>query len=152
MRFEQNDNSITPVVRELKTEFTQFIDTRLRILKAEVTEKIAELKVAAIGGAIGVALASVGFLGLTFAAIAGIAAAFAPNPFAWCFAALIVGFGYVALGGIALVLVKNHLQEETLIPERTLKVLKQDQIWLEQELARKKDQHYEPSRQLRRSS
>lgn len=59
--------------------------------------------------------------------------AFAVGPFAWFFAALIVGVAYAILGGVAAYLGIREIRAEGIVPCRTVRVLKQDQIWLENE-------------------
>ncbi|MBV9670979.1 MAG: phage holin family protein, partial [Acidobacteriales bacterium] len=51
----------------------------------------------------------------------------------WCFSGLILFVLYSALGGGLAVLGKRAISETGLMPTHTLKVLKQDQTWLQQE-------------------
>jgi len=82
---------------------------------------------------IALALLWAGFMTLTFALIALLHGMFLPSPYAWLWGALIVGGCYtvlaIAIGWFAY----SELSAAGIAPTRTLKVLKQDQVWLQNE-------------------
>ena len=51
----------------------------------------------------------------------------------WPLAILIVGFGYLIIGALVAWLGYKEVTSQTMKPERTMQVLKQDQVWIEQE-------------------
>jgi Putative Actinobacterial Holin-X, holin superfamily III len=128
-----NDKSIGTVISETKDELKEFIQTRIAILKAEISEKISTWKYAVpmLAGALVLLLA--GWIVLTFALVALLAAMFQPSAYAWCFAGLIVG-GIYFLAGVAVGwFAYSELTSVGLVPNRTIDVLKQDQVWIQNE-------------------
>jgi hypothetical protein len=128
-----NEKSIGAVLAETKEELKSFIQTRLAILKAEISEKIKNAK-----AVIPVAVAAVLFLGtawlaITFTLIALVASLFQPRPLAWFFGGLIVTIFYAVIGGIVAAVTLNRIKAVQMIPTRTLEVLKQDQLWIQKE-------------------
>jgi len=78
-------------------------------------------------------LAGMALIVLTFAIVAFFAGIFQPSPYAWCYGALIVtGFYAIAAFGL-FYLGKRELTQTGITPTRTLRVLKQDQIWIQNE-------------------
>jgi 3-mercaptopyruvate sulfurtransferase SseA len=69
---------------------------------------------------------------LTLAFVAGLATHF-ESQYAWLFAALIVAAVYLLIGGVAAWMGYRELTSQSLAPTRTLRVLKQDQLWLANE-------------------
>ena len=125
--------TIGEVVSELKAELKQFLNTRLQILKSEINSKSRVWKLALPLAAAGLLLGLFAFFILNFALVALIAALFMPSAFAWFFGALIVSVIYAVAGGLLFFLGKREIKAEGLVPVRTMRVLKQDQIWLENE-------------------
>ena len=130
-----DDRGIAAVIRELKTEIAEFLNTRFQMLKAELKEKLELSKTALplLAGAL--AFFAGAFAALTFAFIALIHGAYADNPFGWAIGGAIVGFVYLVLGAAGLILVRQLVRPSGILPKRTMKVLKQDQTWLEKEVA-----------------
>ncbi len=125
--------SIGATVNEVKEEFKQFAETRIAMLQAEMKEKIGLIKASAPMLAIGAVLGGVAFLVLTGALICLIHMAFAQSAWSWFLAFLIVGVVYAVFGGIAGFMGFQNLTKHGLTPERTIKVLKEDKIWLQNE-------------------
>jgi uncharacterized membrane protein YqjE len=127
------DKSIATILTETKQEITQFVTTRISILKAEIDEKIARIKSVLPLVAIAAALLLAGFMTLTFALIALLHALFLPSPYAWLWASLIVTAVYLSLGVATGWFAYAEIQATSLTPTRTLTVLKQDQVWIQNE-------------------
>lgn len=127
-----NDRPLRDIVQELKTEASQFVNTRIAMLKAEISEKIAHLKAAAPMLAAAAVFAVGAFLAFTYALIALIAALI-PNQYAWAIGAGAVFVLYAIVGGLLAWFGIKEIQTEGLAPQRTLRVLKQDQDWLKNE-------------------
>lgn len=130
---EPNGRSIGATVSEVKEEFKQFAETRIAMLQAEMKEKVAVIKASAPMLAIGAVMGGVAFLVLTGALICLIRMAFGQSPWAWFYAFLIVGVVYAVFGGIAAFMGYQNLTKNGLTPERTIKVLKDDKVWLQNE-------------------
>ena len=128
----ENGRSLSQVVAELRTEVQDFVQTRYQMLRAEMSEKLDHMKASLPLLVISAALLAVSFLVLTTTLIIALAAALA-TPMAWIWATLIVGVAYLIVGFLALWLGYRELSSAGLKPERTLRVLEQDQAWLQQE-------------------
>ena len=129
-----NVRSIGATLAEMKIELLDFLDTRIELLKTEVREKLKILKAAAPLGALGALLLGTAYLLFTLALVSLVVVAFQDNPYRWFFAFLIVGFAWAVFGGIAVYFAKRKLETETLLPKRTIEVLKGDKIWIEAEV------------------
>jgi len=128
-----NEKSIGTVISETKQEVKEFIQTRTAIFKAEITEKVRTWKYAVpmLLGALVLLLAA--WIVLTFALVALLAGMFQPSPYAWLFGALIIGGAYLLLGLALGWFAYSELSATGVAPQRTLEVLKQDQVWIQNE-------------------
>jgi uncharacterized membrane protein YqjE len=121
------------VLDDLKVELKEFVSTRIEMLKTELNEKLTRIK-AAVPMLAGAALFALGaFFALTFGLIALIAAAFPDSPWGWVIGAACIFVLYALIGGIAAFMGYKEISTEGLAPQRTLRVLKQDQVWLQNE-------------------
>ncbi|HET8888656.1 MAG TPA: phage holin family protein [Candidatus Angelobacter sp.] len=127
------EKSIAAILAETKDELKQFVTTRVNILKAEMDEKISRLK-ALVPLVIVAALFVVSaWMIFSFALIALLHGLFLPSVYAWLWASLIVTAAYLIIGGIAGWLAYSEIKATSLKPTRTLKVLQQDQVWIQNE-------------------
>jgi uncharacterized membrane protein YqjE len=127
------EKSIATILSETKEELKQFVTTRVNILKAEMDEKISHLK-AVIPLALVAALFMVSAWGIfTFALIALLHAFFVPSAYSWLWASLIVMVVYLAVGVVAGWFAYSEIKSTKLAPTRTMKVLQQDQVWIQNE-------------------
>jgi len=130
---QNGSKNLTDVVNEIKVEAKEFVSTRLQMFTMEMKEKLSAWKIG-IPLLIGAAVCGlIAFIVLNYALIAFLAALFVPSPYNWCFAGLIVGFFYLIVAGALYWIGMREIKAETLAPARTLRVLKQDQIWLQNE-------------------
>lgn len=125
---EVNGKSLAAVVAELKNDVAQFIQTRYQMLIAEMKEKAKNLKFALLWILVTVLLAGVAFLLLTGAAVVLIAVAVGVG---WSL--LIMGVAYLILAGISAWVVYGGLKSQGIAPARTLRVLQEDKVWLQNE-------------------
>ena len=129
----ENNRSIGQVVTELKNDARDFVSTRLQILTQEMNDKVKVWKVAIPMLVVAAFLAGIALLVLTFAIVAFLAGIFQPSPYAWCYGALIVTAFYTIAAFGLFYLGKRELSTTGVSPTRTLRVLKQDQIWIQNE-------------------
>jgi hypothetical protein len=129
-----NGRGIADTIREATKELKQFAETRLAMLQAEVKEKTDAIKAAAPMIVIGGLIAATSFLVLTGALIALLWRIIGDTPWAPFLAFAIVGVFYAIVGFGVLLYGYRAITEKGLIPERTINVLKQDKIWLENEV------------------
>jgi uncharacterized membrane protein YqjE len=130
---ETNGRSFAAVINDLKAEGKAFVNTRLEMLKAEMNEKVAALKASLPMLVVGAVFALTAWLVLTAAIVCIIAVAFGPGMMSWFYATLIVGLAYLLIGGAASFFAMSEVKRANLKPERTLRVLKQDQVFLQSE-------------------
>jgi uncharacterized membrane protein YqjE len=127
------DKSIAAILTETKQEIIQFVTTRVNILKAEMDEKISRLKSVVPLLAVALTLLLSGWMAFTLALIALLHGLFMPSVYAWLWASLIVTAVYLALGAVAGWFAYAEIKATSLKPTRTLKVLQQDQVWIQNE-------------------
>jgi uncharacterized membrane protein YqjE len=127
------DKSIATILAETKQEIVQFVTTRVSILKAEMDEKIRRLKSVVPLLVVALTLLLSGWMALTFALIALLHGLFMPSTYAWLWASLIVTVVYLAMGAVAGWFAYAEIKTTNLTPSRTLKVLQQDQVWIQNE-------------------
>lgn len=129
----ENNKSVAQVASELKNDARDFFTTRLQILKQEMEEKLSIWKGALPILGFAALVGATAFLCITFAIVAFFAAIFQPSPYAWCFGALIVTAIYFFSAVGMFYLGKRELTQAGVVPKRTLHVLKQDQVWIQNE-------------------
>lgn len=129
----QTEKSIATILAETKDELKQFLTTRVNILKAEMDEKISRIKSVVPLAVVAALFLVSGWMVFTFALIALLHALFLPSVYAWLWASLIVTAVYLLVGGIAGWLAYSEIKNTSLTPTRTLKVLQQDQVWIQNE-------------------
>jgi uncharacterized membrane protein YqjE len=127
------DKSIATILAETKQEIVQFVTTRVSILKAEMDEKIRRLKSVVPLLVVALTLLLSGWMAFTFALIALLHALFMPSAYAWLWASLIVTVVYLAMGAVTGWFAYAEIKSTNLTPSRTLKVLQQDQVWIQNE-------------------
>ena len=126
-RFE-NERTLQGMLQEIKNEIKDFVQTRFEIFKQEMQDKLSAYK-----SALPMAVAGMLFIATAWFLITGSIVAAIALALGWPLAFLIVGFAYFIVGAIAGWLAYKEVTSETITPERTLQVLKQDQVWIEQE-------------------
>jgi uncharacterized membrane protein YqjE len=125
--------SLPELIAELKGELRDFIATRVAMLQAEMRENLKSLKLAVPGLLMGLVLLWTAWLVLTAFLVTIIAHAFTPQPWAYVVAFLIVGVLYALFGGFAAMSAWKQIKQRGLKPGRTIRVLKEDRIWIQAE-------------------
>lgn len=128
-----NEKSLGVVLTETKEEMKEFIETRLQILRAEINEKVKTWKYSLPLLLLAAGLLLIGWITLTFSLVALIRAFFLPDPFAWLWAGLIVTALYLVSGLAVGWFAYSELLSVGVAPKRTMQVLKQDQVWIQNE-------------------
>jgi uncharacterized membrane protein YqjE len=134
-----NEKSIPEVLRDVKYELSEFIRTRYELLVAELREKSAEWKRSLPLLAAAIVFGMGTFATLTFTLVSLICAGIryvstgTAATFAWPIAALIVCVLYGCVAAALATTALNALKKHSLAPERTLRVLRQDQQWIKNE-------------------
>jgi len=128
-----NGRPLGAIISDMKEELKDFVQTRLEMLKVELQEKVKSLKVAAPLAAIGIVLLSTAYLLFTLALVAVVTVFFQSNPYRWFFGFAAVGIIWTILGVVAAYFAKREFELKSLLPERTVKVLKGDKVWIQAE-------------------
>jgi hypothetical protein len=132
-RRQVNDKPLSATINEAKEEFKAFAETRIAMLQSEMRDKIAGIKAAAPMLVIGAVVGLTAWFVLTAALITVISAAFSPSPYAPFLGCIIVGVVYAVFGGAALMFGLSKIREQGVVPDRTIRVLKEDKVWLQNE-------------------
>lgn len=127
------EKPISSSFSELKEDLRGFLQTRFDLLRAELKEKIAAWKAPAAMLALAVLLLITAWFGLIFCIIAALHGAIAHTNFSWLWGGLIVTL-LLVLSGVALgAAAYAGIRSASLKPTRTLRVLKQDQEWVQKQ-------------------
>lgn len=129
----ENNRSVGQIAAELKNDAIDFVSTRVQMLTQEMQEKLSIWKAALPVLAIAAVMGVTAFLTLTFALVSFLAGIFQPSPWAWVFGAAIVTVVYFIAAVGLFVLGRRELTRAGLVPTRTLRVLKEDQVWIQNE-------------------
>jgi len=131
-RSRNHGRSLGDVIKEAKEELKSFINTRIRMVKAEFQESVRAARVGLPLIVFSLGLLAIASLLFTAAVVILVASAFAGNPYAWFFAFVIVGFLWTVLGAIAGYFAVSQFWGG--FPKRTMEVLKADKVWLQTEM------------------
>ena len=128
---DTNGRSLAEVISEIKDEVKEFVQTRASMFVAEMREKISNSKTGAIYAGVALVLGWMGLLMLSVALAALVAVAFWGSPYAWFFGFLIVGLLWTIMAAMLAIAALRQFRD--LAPKRTIQVLKEDKIWLQNE-------------------
>lgn len=130
---EVNPNKpLGTVLHEIKDDLKEFLETRYEMLAGELRDKLAVWRTSLPMLVIAAVLGVTAFLCITFAIIAALRPLF-DSEYGWAIAAVIVAVLYLLVAGILAWLAYRELQYEGMAPKKTMEVLKQDQVWIQNE-------------------
>lgn len=131
--YPPTDKSVAQVLSEFKDELKDFAATRVEMLRAEMKDKLSSVTSALPALVVGAVLAAFASLLLCVAAVALVAMLLGGGAGAWAAGFGIVG-GVLLFGGVGgITFGISKLKARSLKPERTLRVLRQDQAWFRNE-------------------
>ena len=122
------------ILADTRDELKEFLETRITMLKAEMSEKLKMLKIAAPLAVVGILFLFTAFLLFSLALVGVVAAFFLTNPFHWAIAFCAIAVLWTIIGGIVAYLAKREFEPKELMPRRTMSVLKQDKTWIQSEV------------------
>lgn len=128
-----HEKSLGAVLTEIKSELSAFLETRFQLLRSEMREMVRTWKLCLPLLLSAIALLFAAWIVVTFGFVALVHGWLLPSPFAWTWAGFIVGALYVIIAAVVGWFAYGELRKVGLVPRRTLKVLKQDQNWVESE-------------------
>ena len=135
---EPERTDLPSLLERLAGDITSLFDQKLTLLKVEVKEEVDAYVRGSLMILGGVVVAAVGF------ALANTALAFAVStlfaqmditqPARYALGFVITGIGYLIIGAIVIVMTKNWLARQGIVPRRTVQELERDKDWLKKEL------------------
>jgi hypothetical protein len=125
----KTERSITTLLSDLASETILLIRQELALLKAELHEKFSRVGQGMTALGAGALIAYSGWLVLLAAAVLGLATVLPP----WL-AALIVALVALAIGGVLVYIGKSRFDADALMPQRSLRSLREDEQWLRERL------------------
>ena len=127
-----NGRTVADVLNEFKEELKEFAVTRAQMLRSEMQEKVSAWKMGLPTMIIGILLLLTAFFVFTAGLVELVALAF-NQPWGLAVACFIVTAIYGLLGGLLFAYGLRTAKEPGLAPERTLRVLREDRVWLKRE-------------------
>jgi hypothetical protein len=131
--YTNNGRSVAEVMHEFRDDLKDFVTTRIQMLRNEIMEKIGAWKIGLPSMVIGLVLFATAFLLFTAGLVSLIALAFAGHPWGFAVSFFIVMAIYALTGGLLFFYGLNTAKAAGLAPQKTIRVLKEDQIWLKTE-------------------
>lgn len=135
-REQQND--LPSLVERLAGDVANLFDQKVTLLKIELKEEVDAYVRGSIFIAAGGIVAAVGF------ALANIALAFAVStlftnttlsqPVKYALGFVVTGLLYLVIGAAVILITKNRLARQGLVPERTAREFERDKEWLQKEI------------------
>ena len=129
-----NGRRVSEILTQMRAEFAEFVQTRIAMLRTELRDNWKLAKVALVLVGVAALSLSTALLLFTAALVGLVVAAFAHSLYRWFFACLIVGLFWAIIGAVAAYYAKREFQSKSILPKRTLQVLKGDKVWIESEV------------------
>ena len=135
----RNDaDSLPNLFSRLGDDVMQLFNSQLALFKVEIKEEASVYARNVTMIAIGAVIATVGFALLNVAIAFAVSTLFAQanfsQPASYALGFVVTGGFYVLVGAIVVMLMKNRLAKQDLVPQRTVQELRKDKQWLKNEL------------------
>jgi len=135
----RNDNESLPnLFGRLGDDVMQLFNSQLALFKVEIKEEANAYARGVTMIAIGAVIATVGFALLNVAIAFAVSTLFAQanfsQPASYALGFVVTGGFYLLVGAIVVMLMKNRLARQDLVPQRTVQELRKDKQWLKNEL------------------
>ena len=131
-------DSLPTLVSRLGDDVMELFKSQLELFKVEIKEEANAYARNITIIAIGAVIATVGFALLNVAVAFAVSTLFAQanfsQPASYALGFVATGAFYVLIGGIIVLLMKNRLAKQDLVPQRTVAELRKDKQWLKNEL------------------
>jgi len=133
-----NNEGLPNLLSRLGDDVMQLINSQLALFKVEMKEEANEFARNAAMIAFGAGIAAIGFALLNVAIALGVSTLFASanfsQPASYALGFIVTGAFYLLVGGILILVMKNRLAKQQLVPPRTVQELRKDKQWLKSEL------------------
>lgn len=128
-----NEKPLTSSFAELRDDLKSFFQTRFELLRAELSEKVRAWKGPAVLLAVAALMLVSSWFALVFSLVAVLHGWIAGTDFSWFWAGLIVTLFLLLSGGALGAAAYSGIRSAGLKPTRTLRVLKEDQEWVQKQ-------------------
>jgi len=133
-----DNDSLPSLFSRLGDDVMQLFNSQLALFKVEIKEEANAYARAVTMIAIGGVIATIGFALLNVAIAFAVSTLFAQanfsQPASYALGFVVTGGFYVLVGAVVVMLMKNRLAEQNLVPQRTVAELRKDKQWLKNEL------------------
>lgn len=135
----RNDSESLPnLLSRLGDDVMQLINSQLALFKVEIKEEANAYARGAAMIAFGAVIATIGFALLNVAIAFAVSTLFAQanfsQPASYALGFVATGVFYLLVGGIVVLMMKNRLAKQQLVPPMTVQELRKDKQWLKSEL------------------
>jgi len=133
-----NMEGLPNLLSRLGDDVMQLINSQLALFKVEMKEEANVFARNAGMIAFGAVVATIGFALLNVAIAFGVSTLFSranfSQPASYALGFIVTGAFYLLVGGILMLMMKNRLAKQQLVPPRTVQELRKDKQWLKSEL------------------
>jgi uncharacterized membrane protein YqjE len=133
-----DNDSLPTLFSRLGDDVMALFNSQLALFKVEIREEASAYARGITMVAIGAVIATIGFALLNVAIAFAVSTLFAQanfsQPASYALGFVVTGAFYVLVGGILVMLMKNRLAKQALVPQRTVAELRKDKQWLKNEL------------------
>ena len=131
-------DSLPSLFGRLGDDVMQLFNSQLALFKVEIKEEASAYARSVTLIAIGAVIATIGFALLNVAIAFAVSTLFAQanfsQPASYALGFVVTGGFYLLVGAIVVMLMKNRLARQDLVPQRTVQELRKDKQWLKNEL------------------
>jgi len=135
---QPDTDGLPTLFSRLGDDVMQLFNSQLALFKVEIKEEASAYARSVTMIAIGAVIATVGFALLNVAIAFAVSTLFAQanfsQPASYALGFVVTGGFYVLVGAIVVMLMKNRLAKQDLVPHRTVQELRKDKQWLKNEL------------------
>jgi uncharacterized membrane protein YqjE len=130
--------SLPGLFSRLGDDVMDLFNSQLALFKVEIKEEASAYARGVSMIAVGAVIAVVGFALLNVAIAFAVSTLFAQanfsQPASYALGFVVTGAFYLLVGGVVVLLMKNRLARQELVPQRTVAELRKDKQWLKNEL------------------
>jgi uncharacterized membrane protein YqjE len=135
----RNDSEGLPtLLSRLGDDVMQLVNSQLALFKVEIKEEAGAYARGAAMIGVGAVIATIGFALLNVAIAFGVSTLFASanfsQPASYALGFVATGVFYLLVGAIVVLVMKNRLAKQKLVPPMTVQELRKDKQWLKSEL------------------
>jgi len=135
---ETDEGRLPELLGKMAEELTQLFDTKLSLLKVELKEEIDSYIHGGVMILIGAVVVAVGFallnVAIAFLVSRLFDAADLTQPVRYALGFILTAVIYLIAGAIMIVVSRNRLAKQSLVPRRTIAQLERDKEWLQKEI------------------